>query len=897
VPPSNILPATDSFYYVDGGEEGNPYLTVQPELFENCQMQGLLNAQGASRQDLRDFFADTVSNDGYPEILPVQNWLVRGAIREDDMGDGLGLVGLLGGDCRLKFLLTVPSQPGLITRSYRHFFDPEFNRGLDVLGSEYPKAVDWALGYQDSFSSPPLPAEGASRNHYSYLDARNSFWWALTRETSKQHGHPDSVVSRRLDADDRMILWATVFRSLGNVVHLLQDTAQPQHSRLDPHSPKDSPSQQAFEGYTNARVLGGGDVGPFVRGFFLADFTDSQLRVPPIGSYGVQDLNGNSPPISFATPVRFFSNRVGMQGDTPGFLERKGLADYSNRGFFTGGTMPGLEGSNPHQSPPADLDDPDSGYSISSSPCEEIFKVDSRFASAACRHYLHRVPDPVDPVYAATKDELPSGFTLPNAPVAADGVFKNFIMAHGERYSNDIAEVTWSPAVIDTIGNFTIPRAIGYSAGMLDFFFRGELELSSPPEGLYAVVDQGIPHHVEDGLPMDESGHVFGFKAMRVRIRNKTKIDDEGNNTLRDSGTRTLIPQTMHGGTDSTGNPTGRLVAIARYHRNPCYQPDLSGEYVTMPDPDTGEPNPQDRRVPNGCAPEATRSAFQEISVSAPIFLDSEGNIAGGAVGATNPCLNVGNINSGTHGAGADCESEAVLAQFDFSEDPVPINATDLFLQVAYRGPLGLEDDGIAVGIKDIHEPNFISMWNGTDWFNLDGYWVSPAQVGPLPLPYEWQPSTIEKMWTCFGEQTIARLYPQQKVFSRDFFRIAVLSDQETVPVKIYAEVMEREFLRGHTFEFVVSQLSRQMAQEDSSRYPEYPYSPQAIPWYARGTVMGGVKMSVFFSYGQEEVNRTMQALILPPAIGRTAPGIPAQVDARFEASADACHLIPDPAQ
>ena len=260
-PSSYIFPKPESFYYVDGGEEGNPYLASRTDLFERCQMQGFFEAKGEVRRVLRTLFSDTVAQKGYPEILPIQNWLLRGAIREDDMGDGIGLAGLLGGDCRLKFLLTVPSQPGRITRSYRHFFDPEFNRGLDVLGTTYPKAVDWALGNQDSFSTPLRPAKGADRNHYSYRDARNAYWWALTRQTSKAHGYTDSAVSREVDAEDRMILWATVFRSLGNVVHLLQDTAQPQHSRLDPHSPKDSPAQQAFEGYTNARVLGDGDVG------------------------------------------------------------------------------------------------------------------------------------------------------------------------------------------------------------------------------------------------------------------------------------------------------------------------------------------------------------------------------------------------------------------------------------------------------------------------------------------------------------------------------------------------------------------------------------------------------------------------------------------------------------
>lgn len=165
---------------------------------------------------------------------------------------------------------------------------------------------------------------------------------------------------------------------------------------------------------------------------------------------------------------------------------------------------------------------------------------------------------------------------------------------------------------------------------------------------------------------MDASGRVFGFKKLRVRVRNVTMTDANGNPTLLDAGSGTFVPQDMHAGVDSSGNPTGRLVAIARYHRNPCYQPDLSGEYVTMPNPTTGVPDPTDRRVPSGCSLEETRSALQEISVSAPVALDVSGNLPGNTSGAINPCINVGNVNTGTHAAGADCESESVLAEFDF---------------------------------------------------------------------------------------------------------------------------------------------------------------------------------------------------------------------------------------
>ncbi len=38
------------------------------------------------------------------------------------------------------------------------------------------------------------------------------------------------------DEEIRKAYWATTFRSLGDIVHLIEDVAQPQHTREDPHS-------------------------------------------------------------------------------------------------------------------------------------------------------------------------------------------------------------------------------------------------------------------------------------------------------------------------------------------------------------------------------------------------------------------------------------------------------------------------------------------------------------------------------------------------------------------------------------------------------------------------------------------------------------------------------------
>ena len=44
---------------------------------------------------------------------------------------------------------------------------------------------------------------------------------------------------------------------------------------------------------------------------------------------------------------------------------------------------------------------------------------------------------------------------------------------------------------------------------------------------------------------------------------------------------------------------------------------------------------------------------------------------------------------------------------FNFQK-PIPINASDLFLQVVYRGPLGDEANAVVVATKDISSQPFL---------------------------------------------------------------------------------------------------------------------------------------------------------------------------------------------
>jgi len=710
-------------YYTQGPSS----LVMFPEDFEQCQMQEFLNLRTPVPFQI---FGDTVSLPGISSktdiFLPIANWLVRGAIREDDVR--YFSLGPSDAHCGREFMA---SGQGSSVRSLKHFYDPYSNTGL--LANQ--PSVNWALGYIDSFSAAPQ-LDTNRGNFFSYADARIMFWNSLTWEAPKQSGQVYGATQRESDATVRLHSWATTVRALGDVVHLLEDVGQPQHARNDAHAAVNSLEKQAFEDYTNDRVLGVTDESnSYVRGFFGAIKTP--FAPPPLGSYPVP---------MFSTPVRFFTTR----GDGGAQAVRAGLADYSNRGFFTGGTLPETT-SEPLPTHPLDT-----SYGIVITPCEGLADADSRLQSVTCAHYTHSVPDVVATNYS---DLLPTGFTQP--PLVSDSVFKEIVAVLGGGTQQQlIPQTAIGIAELDTMGNMTIPRAVGYATGMLNFFFRGQLTLSAPPDGLYAVIDQGTPHTVSgDGIPLQQDGvTTFGFTTIRVRVKNTTMVDSNGNPTLVDAGFKSTVAQTMGAGTGPDGQPNGYLVAIARYHRNPCYKPDLTGEYISIFNADGTITN----TIPDGCTTAQTRTAYQEISVSAPIQLDNAGNLPGPG-GSTSACANVGNINTGATQTG--CANNSALLEFNFTNDPIPINATDLFLQVAYRGRLGDETDGVAIGMMDIGEPTYTSLINSSDWAYTNGNWTPVDTANQL---------TLGQIKFCLNAQAIVA---NQTLQPREFMRIAFLTD------------------------------------------------------------------------------------------------------------------------
>lgn len=199
-----------------------------------------------------------------------------------------------------------------------------------------------------------------------------------------------------------------------------------------------------------------------------------------------------------------------------------------------------------------------------------------------------------------------------------------------------------------------IPQAVGYSTGLIKRFFRGALEISRPDEQVYGVVDHATTHQT------DALNGFVGFDKIKVKVKNATANNEAING--------------------------GRIVAVAKFHRNGCYKEDLSGEFTA------GGPACNDYPTPT-----------EEIVVSSNEF------------------------------TGITLDSTPRPFTFTFAPRQIPLNAMDLMIQVVYRGPLGNDADEIAVGTVDVFEPTYLAVFNSTDQLLYNGTWTDTTSPSLLP--------------------------------------------------------------------------------------------------------------------------------------------------------------------
>ena len=604
----------------------------------------------------------SINEDGNIPFL-LQGWLMRGSIREDDGGWFLSNWIFSNSNPHDD-----PSGPEL-NRFCNHFYDPVRNLKLNgqTLGtvcwfSNLASSPAWALGVRGLDNPPggitntePMPVDTARRNHYSVLDAREAMWRALTlrqfrdpsgalmvdeigrlKELPKplvpylHEGGP--LANQSVFSSDpfvageqyRNAYWATAFFSLGSALHLIQDVGQPQHTRAELHP--FGPTKE-FERYIEARAMLDTKGRPTFRTWKIPGLGVEKVALQPISYL----REGMRRPM-FGKYSDYWTTVPG--GDVSAGL---GMADYSNRGFFTflhniGGGTYALPPTAASAYTPVRYLGKD-GYAI--------------YLTRAVHDSLDDAPSAPIRMIRKTMYDDAIGEVAPLAP-ALSGV------TH-----------VLDSAVFDDYAGLLIPRAVDYSAGFLDKFFRGRMRINPPDAGFYGIVD----HASFDGFePTDAQRDFKGFDKIKLRLANVTPAltPPRGMPQVQDMG-------------------DGTLVAVLKFNRNRCYNDSLSNWPSALQAP--------------GC-----RLAHEEIVVSAPLD------------GKTVPFATAENP------AGDELT-------FDFSGQPLPVNAWDVVLQVVYRGRLGHEADAVVVATLNLSEPTFLGLFNATDRVTLDGVLYTPEQL------------------------------------------------------------------------------------------------------------------------------------------------------------------------
>jgi hypothetical protein len=324
-------------------------------------------------------------------------------------------------------------------RVRQHFYNPLNNLGYSFGALTGIPSPLWAL--EDTTTAAP--------QDFSYRDAREYLWSALQSQT---------------DADHQRNL-ALMFRSLGQVIHLIQDAAQPQHTRNDSHAGLTCPytfgllgPASLFEEYVEGKAITGN---------------------LSYGGYPVVDL---------PRPRDFWDTEDG-----------RGIAEFSNRNFVSVGTN--FTGT------PDDLQ-PAPGFPSPNAAGAMVFKEDVQtlMPGTTLTGVMTFVGTPWNDRYTGV-----GGF---NTRTSTYSLFTGDLGRRGSPVEYSLNTFNYENAQ-----QTLIPRAVGYSAGLLNYFFRGTLEIAAPDRYAYLVAPYSDGHGT--------------FTKLMLKVRNTTSGAETGSGTVQ----------------------------------------------------------------------------------------------------------------------------------------------------------------------------------------------------------------------------------------------------------------------------------------------------------------------------------------------------------------------------
>ena len=333
-----------------------------------------------------------------------------------------------------------------IPRVINHFFDPLTDKPLTFPLTNYT-SPEWALEDREQIDSVVWTQK------YSYPDARKYFYNALTLPSKT----------------DRDRNFGLVFQTVGHVIHHLQDMAQPQHVRNDQHLETGSVASEFgiclmglpyCAAYLALKNPSGYEA--YSRDHPETLRFDGYAAVYPGPPLPPDNVVGSP----FRTPRDFWQSNPYPAG----VLAGRGIAEFTNSNFVSAGTnfnsgkyaLPALD-------PTLWVDvDIQTLCQKNPLPCPSVIGTMRMYGT----NVVDRLKGP------PTLNPYASTYSVFDADLTKKGRTPVFTL---NRFNYQAAQ------------DILIPMAVGYSAGLINYFFRGSIDLVNDPDdsSSYRVANWG----------------------------------------------------------------------------------------------------------------------------------------------------------------------------------------------------------------------------------------------------------------------------------------------------------------------------------------------------------------------------------------------------------------------
>jgi len=316
-----------------------------------------------------------------------------------------------------------------------------------------------------SRTSPNSDFTRSDNNYFSWKMARKYFYAAVSGDSAEIDGIGGIEGKVNMNEEERDRCFALLFRSLGQLLHLVQDAGQPEHTRNDAH-----PLSGLWGGFEHYATI----------------------------------YNCNSQSCSFVIPWQsivksdnpffdFIDTNLSGGGYNP--TGSIGIAEFSNYNFLTKDSIAdNIIGPEPHGH---------ERHRYFTSPV-----IDESQVVKEQGHFYHTY------YYLSGPISDPFGIYPGNEyKVAKRRWHCNLLRLYGcGDYTTEDNKI-W-----DDYLDILIPRCVGYSAALLNYFFRGTIEISLPEKGVFAFTDS-------DPTSIDPTTQ--GFDHITLRAKNTSPEGEE----------------------------------------------------------------------------------------------------------------------------------------------------------------------------------------------------------------------------------------------------------------------------------------------------------------------------------------------------------------------------------